>query len=458
VTSSLPGAEDTIVAQATAGARSALAVIRLSGSDALCIGARLLSPWKPLPGHAYLATLRDPTTHRVIDRGIVTTFIGSASYTGEDMLELSLHGGEVGPALAIMALIQCGARPALPGEFTKRAFLNGKMDLLQAEAIADLIDARSRAMHDVAMAQLDGNLSARLNALREMILELEALLAYDVDFPEEDEGPVAPARITTMATALLAAIDGLLATADTGEMIRGGAVVVIAGVPNAGKSSLFNALVGAQRAIVTEIPGTTRDAIEAMIDIDRWPIRLVDTAGLRSSEDLVERLGIDVAEHHVKGAALVLLCGEDRSSLVAAVERVKELTTAPLLVVGTKSDLGQLPEEEYFAGIRYVRVSARSGEGLHDLTRTIAGILDGERVPPSATNPVLTRERHRIALTAARTDIAAFVENWQRNGVLPATVAAVLLQSARGQLEELIGSIDVEEVLDRVFSSFCVGK
>ena len=291
----LPGASDTIVAQATVGARSALAVIRLSGPAAHRIGAELLTPWRSTPRLAYLSMLRDPLSGHEIDRGIVTVYAGPASYTGEDMIELSLHGGEVGPALAMNALLASGARSALPGELTRRALLNGKLDLLQAEAIADLIDARSRAMHDVALTQLAGHLSARLSALRNEIIEVEALLAYDVDFPDEDDGPVAASRIEQAARAVLASIDALLATANTGEMIRRGAAVVIAGAPNAGKSSLFNALVGTRRAIVTDIPGTTRDALEAMIDIAQWPVRLVDTAGLRASSDMVERLGIEVA-------------------------------------------------------------------------------------------------------------------------------------------------------------------
>lgn len=465
--SALPGGSDTIVAQGTAGARSALAVIRMSGSDAHRIGEALLSPWRPTPRVAYLSTLRDPQSGREIDRGIVTVYAAPASYTGEDMIELSLHGGEVGPALAINALLATGARSALPGELTRRALINGKLDLLQAEAIGDLIDARSRAMHDVALQQLAGHLSARLGTLREEIIELEALLAYDVDFPEEDEGPVSAGRIELAARSTLASIDTLLATASTGEMIRGGAAVVIAGAPNAGKSSLFNALVGTQRAIVTDIPGTTRDALEAMIDIEQWPVRLVDTAGLRASDDVVERLGIEVAEEHVKNAALALVCGESAESLSMAIATVRRLTSAPLIAVGTKCDTAEIPAEAIAAllalhgasgALSFLAVSARSGEGLASLTREIAGIIRRNREPLSADNPVLTRERHRVALENARTEVAAFLESWNCENPLPATVSAVHLYSARGYLEELVGVLDVEDVLDRVFSSFCVGK
>lgn len=463
----LPGATDTIVALATAGARSALAVIRLSGAEAHRIGEALLSPWRATPRVAYLSTLRDAESGRAIDRGIVTVYAAPSSYTGEDMVELSLHGGEVGPALAINALLSLGARSALPGELTRRALLNGKVDLLQAEAIGDLIDARSRAMHDVAFEQLAGHLSARLNALREEIIEIEALLAYDVDFPEEDDGPISASRIELAARAALASIDGLLATASTGEMIRSGAAVVIAGAPNAGKSSLFNALAGTKRAIVTDIPGTTRDALEAMIDIGQWPVRLVDTAGLRASEDMVERLGIEVAEQQVKNAAAVLVCGESVESLSGAIESVRRLTTAPLIAVGTKSDAAGIPDDAVAAllalhgasgKLAYIAVSAYTGDGLEALGRDIAEILERDRAPLSSDNPVLTRERHRVALAGARSEVSAFLEIWKGAGGLPATVAAVHLYSARSHLEELVGVLDVEDVLDRVFSSFCVGK
>jgi len=458
----LPGSADTIVAQSTVGARSALTVIRMSGADAHRIAAQLLTPWRPTPPRtAFLSTLRDKERSQVIDRAIVTVYYAPSSYTGEHMVELSLHGGEVGPALALSALLAAGARHALPGEFTRRAMLNGKIDLLQAEAIADLIDAPSRAMHDLAMGQLAGHLSTRLNALREQIIEIEALIAYDVDFPEEDDGPIAPARITESANNILATMDALLATAPTGEMIRTGAIVVIAGAPNAGKSSLFNALIGMQRAIVTDIPGTTRDALEAMVDIGAWPVRLVDTAGLRAGADAVERLGIEIAEQHVANAQVVLVCGDDESSLARALERATELTSARTIAVGTKSDRGDAPPLVPRApngSTPHVFVSAHTGDGLPELLRQIADVLGSTRAPLSADNPMLTRERHRVALTRARAEIAAFMDAWTAEPKMPAVVCAVHLYAARGHLDELIGGLDLEDVLDRVFSTFCVGK
>jgi len=384
------------------------------------------------------------------------------------MIELSLHGGEVGPALAINALLASGARCALSGEFTRRALLNGKLDLLQAEAIADLVDARSRMMHHIALEQLSGHLSKWLETLRDEIIEVEALIAYDVDFPEEDNGPVAASRIDKAVRNVLETIDTLLATATTGEMIRTGAAVVIAGAPNAGKSSLFNALAGTQRAIVTDVPGTTRDAIEATIDIHEWPVRLVDTAGLRSSSDMVERLGIEVAAHQASNAAIVLVCGETLESLTTAMTNVRHLTRAPLIAVGTKSDTDKLSSTDVSAlrtqhgasmdDIDYVAVSAQTGDGLSELVQKIAEILDRDRAPLSGDSPILTRERHRMALVNARSEMAQFLEIWNNSSHLPATIAAVHLQSARAHLEELVGVLDVDEVLDRVFSSFCIGK
>jgi tRNA modification GTPase len=432
-------------------------MIRLSGPDAHAIGAMVLTPWHITPRRAFLATLCNPEDGKEIDQGVITVFCAPASFTGENMIELSLHGGEIGPSLAMNALLSCGARQALPGEFTRRALLNGKLDLLQAEAISDLVDSRSRAMHDVALGQLAGHLSTRLNALRTEIIQVEALLAYDVDFPEEDDGPIASIRIENEVRQVLATIDALLATTETGELVRSGATVVIAGAPNAGKSSLFNALAGTQRAIVTDVPGTTRDALEVMMDIGPWPIRLIDTAGLRPSVDMIERLGIEVAEQHVKDAAIVLVCGDNAESIEHTIRHVRPLTNGTLLVAGTKSDTGNLPAS-LDEKLNYVRVSAQSGEGLAELVQSISDALSRDHEPTSATSPVLTRERHRVALARAREEIAAFLQNCENGFELPTTVAAVHLHSARGYLEELVGALDVEDVLDRVFSTFCVGK
>ncbi|HKW41652.1 MAG TPA: GTPase, partial [Gemmatimonadales bacterium] len=294
---------DPIVALATPPGRSAIALIRLSGRGAFDVAARALRPFHPDPPRTVRRVrVVHPESGALLDDALAACFPGPRSFTGEDLVELSTHGGLVAPAAAVAALVAAGARPAAPGEFTRRAVLNGKLDLLQAEATGDLIDAGSTAQARHALQQLDRGLSTRLERLRADLLELEALIAYDIDFPEEDEGPVRPERVERVWAAARDGIVQLLATAPEGERLREGALLVIAGRPNAGKSSLFNALLGRERAIVTEVPGTTRDAIEAHAVLEGFPFRLVDTAGLRDSSDRVERIGIEVARQYL-GAA-----------------------------------------------------------------------------------------------------------------------------------------------------------
>jgi tRNA modification GTPase len=448
-------ADDTIVALATPPGRGALAVIRLSGRDALDVAGRVLRPW-PLPARtARLCAAHDPATGERLERPVVTVYEAPRSYTGEHVVEIATHGGLAAPVAVLAALLAAGAREALPGEFTRRAVLNGKMDLVQAEAVGDLIDARTSAMRQAAVAQLDGGLSRRVAALRESLLEVEALVAYDIDFPEEDDGPVSVGRVGDAARRVLDDVRALLATAPAAELVREGAVVVLAGPPNAGKSSLFNALAGQARAIVTSVPGTTRDAIELVVDTPGWPLRLVDTAGLRETHDQVERLGIEVSERWVARAHVVLACGETAADVELAAAHVGRLTGAPVVRVWTKRDGDGGASPDAPAGA--VAVSAERGTGLQALVARVGRVL-GERygtIAPDA--PLLTRARHRRALELAAQELAAFADAWTAHE-LPAPVAAVHLRAAVHALEELIGAVDVEDVLGRLFSDFCVGK
>jgi tRNA modification GTPase len=444
--------DDTIIALATAPGRGAIAIVRLSGSDANEIAARLVRPWPPAPRVAALCTVYSPTGEQ-LDQAVVTRYEGPRSFTGEDVVEIACHGGQIVSTSVMAVLVEIGAREALAGEFTRRAVLNGKLDVLQAEAIGDLVDARSRGGQRAALNQLDGGLSRRILALRESLLELEALIAYDIDFPDEDDGPVAPERISGATDRTLAALDDLLATARAGELIREGALVVIAGAPNVGKSSLFNALLGRRRAIVTDTPGTTRDALEAVIDTNNWPIRLVDTAGLRETTDVVERLGIEVSEDYLARADAVLACGDDDQNLARTVDVIKQRTEAPVLAIRTKIDRAAWP------GTRdgELGVSAETGVGLGELIVAIATTLSTDQRAPDLDAPLLTHTRHRRAIKEARDELIAFREA-RRDAQLPAPVAAVHLRAAVHALEELVGAVDVEDVLERVFASFCVGK
>jgi tRNA modification GTPase len=446
---------DPIVALATPPGRSALALIRLSGRGAFDVAARTLHPFHPAPPRTVRRVrLVHPVTGEPVDDALAAAFPAPRTYTGEDLVEISTHGGLFVPAAAVAALVAAGARPAAPGEFARRALLNGKLDLLQAEATADLIDAGSPVQARRALQQLDRGLSARLELLRAELLELEALLAYEIDFPEEDEGPVAPERVAHAWRAARDRIAQLLATAPEGERLREGALVVIAGRPNAGKSSLFNALLGAERAIVTEIPGTTRDAIEAHAVIEGFPFRLVDTAGLRDSGDRIERLGIEVSRKYLAAADLVLFCepGDEGWGTGEGVERFLAECAAPAVVVRTKGDLVPVPRPPSPVPV----VSVVTGEGLSELRRRLAQEAFGRLLAVGDVEPVVTRARHRVALQRALAEVEAF--HAARQGGVDAAAAATHLRAAVGALDDLIGVVTPDDVLDRVFASFCVGK
>ncbi len=438
---------DAIAALATPPGRSALAVVRLSGRGTFDVAERVIQGFRAEPSRtATLATFRTPDG-APIDRGLYVAFPAPASYTGEDMVEVSCHGGLAVPARLLAALQTAGARLAHPGEFTRRAVLNGKLDLVQAEAVGDLIDATTAAQARAALGQLEGRLSRRLDELRSELVELQALLGYDIDFPGEDDGPVPPGRIAAALDETARRVDRLLATGPWGERLREGALVVFAGRPNAGKSSLFNALLGADRALVTEIPGTTRDAIEAPADFLGWPVRLVDTAGLQDTGDRIERLGVEVSRRYLAAADLVLLCAEAGRSL--GPDEAAMADGRPALVVRTKADLASPSPGE-------LAVSCVSGAGVDVLRRTVAARIFGDRVSLADLEPALTRERHRDALAAARAALDDARPHLGAGG--DAVLAAHHVRRATLALDELLGAVDVDEVLGRVFASFCVGK
>jgi tRNA modification GTPase len=415
------------------------------------LATALLDPVPSIPRHATHCTVRNSTGQQ-IDDVVATLFVAPHSFTGEDVLEVSTHGGLVVPIAVLAAVLQVGGREAEPGEFTRRAVLNGKLDLLQAEAIGDLVDARSSAAHQLALRQLDGGLSQRVEVLREQLVTLEALLAYDIDFPDEDDGPVPRARIARSAEELSRALHTLLATGEQGTLVHDGALVVLAGAPNVGKSSLFNALLGEARAIVTEIPGTTRDAIEAMLDLPGWPLRLVDTAGLRDTTELVERLGIETSSRYLGRAAVVIACF-DSLETADVVQRLLVYTSAPIISVATKGDL----IASHVRQAADIVVSAHTGEGLAALLSVIEMRLANDRGTPILDAPVLTRVRHRTAVERAGNEVDQFLAVW-RDGGLPTSIAAIHVHSAVDALSELIGVVNADDVLDMVFRSFCVGK
>jgi tRNA modification GTPase len=454
--------QDTIAAISTAPGRAGLALIRVSGADTAVVAAAVgfpdLEPRRVRYGH-----LLHPDRELPVDRVLATRYVGPASYTGEDVLEISCHGGALVPSLVLDAVCAAGARIAEPGEFTRRAYLNGKLDLIQVEATLDLIDARSEAHHRTALFQLDGALSRRVEKLRAALLRLQALLAYEIDFPEEDDGPIPRGKLEADARNLHESLEELLRQAPEGELLREGALTVIAGKPNVGKSSIFNALLGQQRAIVTEIAGTTRDAIEALLSVEGCPFRLVDTAGIRPAAGRVEEMGIEVAHRYVEQAPLLLLCvdaGRAPSDDELRFARVAMDRDQHLILVRTKADLDPSPASERDRWPEADRapeipVSTVDGTGLGELRAAMlravfAGLAD------SSEPPLVTRGRQVRALRRASQDTLEFADSMSA-GLTP-EVAATHLQDATLALEELLGVVEVEEILGALFSDFCVGK
>jgi len=457
-------------------------VLRLSGPRAVALMGCLADvPLQPART-AHLRTLRAPGGE-VLDQAVVTLFPAPDSYTGEDVVEISTHGGRVAPRLVLDTLVRLGARPARAGEFTQRAWLNGKLDLVQAEAVADLVESSNRALHRVALDQLDRGLSTRLAALRTALVELEARLVHHIDFPEEDDAPTGLDELSRRATELAGRFDRLAATAPLGRVLRHGVRTVIAGRPNAGKSSLLNALVGERRAIVTEVAGTTRDRIEVEVEVEGLPLLLVDTAGLRATTDPLEREGVEIAEAAVGAADLILHCVPVGSEASEAADRASLLRLArstPVIGVRTKVDLASAspdvsstphpvdsddspkvgegaPDQPLPSP---VEVSAHTGEGLDRLRRALVEtVLSGHpagRVGHSDAGAVLTRDRQVECVTLAAREVRAFARAIE--GGIPPEVASAHLKSAATATEELLGTIGTEDVLDRVFSDFCIGK
>jgi tRNA modification GTPase len=459
---------DTIVAVSTPAGAGALAVIRISGPGAfpvllgLCPGLA----GTPKARTATLTRARDPDTGEVLDQVLVTAFPAPGSYTGEDLVEISSHGGWLSPTLIQEACRRLGARGAEKGEFTRRAYLNGKMDLLQTEAVLDLVEGRSRALHGAAVHHLERGLSRRIGELREGLVALEVLLVHHLDFPEEDDPPVPLGRVLEEAGKLQGTMEKLLKTAPEGELLREGAITVLAGRPNSGKSSLFNALLGEERAIVTEVPGTTRDALESVVSLGGFPFRLVDTAGLRDTQERVESLGIEVARRYLKKADLILFCAEAGRALEEEEKGfVEEVFPIPVVLIRTKVDEmegdrgGSAVDQEDVPSHQVkasVDLSVETGDGLEELKELLPSLAYGGLLDQRGDMPVITRARQSAGIRRALGEVMSFRAGLEEG--LPAEVAATHLRPAETALEELLGVIPREEILDRLFREFCIGK
>ena len=430
----------TIAAIATPPGRSALAVVRVSGTDAPRIGMALVAAPLPAPRTARYCAFRDAAGN-TLDRGIMLYFKAPASATGEDVLELHGHGGSTVPQMVLERVLELGARPARPGEFSERAFLNGKLDLAQAEAVADLIDSQTRAAARGALRSMEGGLSTQARALAVELLGARAQLEAAIDFPEDIEAD-AGVSDTQLARLLAAAMD-LRERARQGELLGGGLRAVIAGPVNAGKSTLLNALAGAELAIVDAAPGTTRDPVRTTLDLDGLPLLLTDTAGLRAAPEPVEAEGIRRARAHASQADLVLLVQEYGTPAVSLPGR------QAVLRIHNKIDLHGIVAR---ADGDDVYLSARTGDGL-ELLR--AAILERAGRRP-AEGACTARRRHVAALERCHEHLLQARELWSSKRA--AELSAEELALAGRALDELTGATTTEALLGEIFSSFCIGK
>ncbi len=446
--------EDTIAAIATPFGQGAIAVLRVSGARAKEVSSAVLregrGPETMTARADHLREVVDGDGYRV-DEVLITVFEAPASYTGDDVVEISCHGGILVTQEIYELLLGAGARAAEPGEFTKRAFLNGKMDLTQAEAVMDLISAQTSLAVRAANEQLRGRLGQEVHGLREKLIGLLAHVEAYIDFPEEDIDPDTGERLRQRVREVVDSVGQLLRTADQGKILREGVRTVICGEPNTGKSSLLNVLLGFDRAIVSERAGTTRDTIEEVINLMGIPLRLVDTAGVRDSEDDVEREGIERTGAQIDSADLILEVVDASQPKPDDFVSVAGEGNKRHLMVLNKKDLGI--DSGWRGG--GIEISCLSREGVDALADGIYGVLTHGEGDWSA-NPVAINARHKACLSSARAYAEAALEKLE-GGESPEFIA-LELRSCLDSVGEVVGKVDAEEILGEIFASFCIGK
>ena len=458
--------DDTIAAVATPIGEGGLGVIRVSGPRAVAVVCAVFRDrhWHPverLPSHRVrFGKVIDPRTGATLDEVLSTYMRAPHSYTREDVVEISCHGGVGVMARLLEALVCGGARLAEPGEFTRRAFLNGRLDLAQAEAVIDLIHAQTEASHRLALAQLEGRLSQVILAMREGLLEALAYVEGAMEFPEEDLELLPWSALLAKVEDIDRRLITLLETFHSGRVLRQGVQVVIVGRPNVGKSSLFNALLAANRAIVTAIPGTTRDVLEEVVNLRGYPFRLVDTAGIRASDDPIEREGIGRARTSLEGADLALLTLDGSEPLTAEDEEaIAAVRGKPVQVVLNKADL---PSAVVWDELRarlpawpVVAVSCKEQQGLDRLAEAmVEAVLHGQQ--RAHQGPMLTKLRHWEAVRHAHQSLTRVRQGMEQH--LSGEFIAMDLREALEWLGEVVGLNYTEDLLDKIFSEFCIGK
>ena len=453
-------AYDTIAAISTAVGESGVSIIKVSGDRSKEIVSKIFkiksktdfmeaAPWTIQYGHIIGAD------DEIVDEVLVSFFQGPKSFTAEDVVEINCHGGRVATESVLNEVFQAGARPAEPGEFTKRAFLNGRIDLSQAEAVIDIIQAKTDLSMKAALEQSGGKLSAEIKEIRDSILNLLAFIEVTVDFPEEDLEFTTGQEVSEKLSELLQKVGSLIRTSEEGKIIRDGLSIAIIGKPNVGKSSLMNALLKENRAIVTDIPGTTRDIIEEYLNIDGIPIKITDTAGIRETDDVVERIGVDRSKSKIDEADLIVFVLDSSRPLdqedIDIIEYIKDRKIVTLV---NKVDLEEkLKLEGYDLG-ETIQVSALNGYGLNELKDKIKQLFFHGQV--EAKDYMVTNRRHKEALMRANEKMHAAKTAIDQG--ISLDLAAIDLNASWNYFGEITGDTLSEDLVDKIFSDFCIGK
>ncbi|WP_032123306.1 tRNA uridine-5-carboxymethylaminomethyl(34) synthesis GTPase MnmE [Clostridium amazonitimonense] len=453
---------DTIAAIATALGESGISIIRVSGEKALSIVSSIfkgkngrnlddIRPYSMRYGHVI-----DKLNGEIIDEVLISYMKGPRSFTAEDSVEINCHGGIMPTNKVLEEVIKAGARLAEPGEFTKRAFLNGRIDLSQAEAVIDLIRAKTDLAMKSALMQSDGRISREIRDIRHELLGVIAHIEATVDFPEEDLEEITSDRVQNNLNDIINKIQSLLDTANEGRIIREGLSMVIIGKPNVGKSSLLNSILMEQRAIVTDIPGTTRDVIEEYINLEGIPLKLVDTAGIRETDDLVEKIGVERSKEKINEADLVVLMLDLSRKLDDEDKEILDyIKDKKYIVLLNKLDLERKLEDNVFEGMEnIIEVSAKTGEGIEILKKKIKDLFFKGEIKP--TEVMITNSRHKEALYRAKERCLAALNTL--NSGISIDLASIDVRSAWMNLGEITGETLEEDIIDKIFSEFCLGK
>ncbi|MGM0501531.1 MAG: tRNA uridine-5-carboxymethylaminomethyl(34) synthesis GTPase MnmE [Bacillota bacterium] len=457
--------DDTIAAIATAVGESGIGIIRISGAEAIAIADNIFESIK----NKKLNDVETYTAHyghildqesQVIDEVIALVMKEPKTYTTEDVVEINCHGGTVVLRKILDLVLDQGARLAEPGEFTKRAFLNGRIDLAQAEAVADLIQSKTEASMQVALDQLEGGLSEEVNAIKQDVVSLLAHLEATIDFPEDEIDDFDSEELAVRIDAVQQQLEDLLATSERGKILKEGIEAAIVGRPNVGKSSLLNSLVREKRAIVTDIPGTTRDIIEEVINIDGIPVKIIDTAGIRNAEDQIEKIGVEKSEEYLAKAELILLVVDISAGITAADEQLlKDAQGKEVVVIANKLDLDHQLELKKIKNILpeapIVKTAAIANQGINELEDAISELVYSGQVNANEETMVSSL-RHKKALQRAEQNIADVKEAFEKG--LANDFLTIDLRAALEAINEITGDAIGEDIIDQIFADFCLGK